>query len=275
LIVFPNAKINLGLAVNGKRSDGFHELTTVFYPIGLSDILEVVRADRFAFTCTGLPIQGNTEDNLCVRIWKKLSAAYELPAVAIHLHKNIPMGAGLGGGSSDGAFFIRLIDQLFELSIPESKQQELALELGSDCPFFLLNRPALARGRGEILRPLELPQLKGKTIALINPGVHIGTAWAFNELALANSDSYRASDDFPPIQQLSLTEWKDRLINDFESLVFNAYPEIATIKEKLYSMGAYYASMTGTGSTVFGIFDQLPADWKSAFPASWQLIESK
>ncbi|GAB2657344.1 4-(cytidine 5'-diphospho)-2-C-methyl-D-erythritol kinase [Flavihumibacter cheonanensis] len=270
MIVFPNAKINLGLQITGKRADGYHNLRTVFYPIQLSDMLEAVRADEFSFHSSGLPISGDPETNLCIRAWQKLQAAYDLPPISLYLHKIIPMGAGLGGGSSDGAFTLRLINQLFKLDCPDEQLKAFALELGSDCPFFLLNQPAYAASRGEELTQIELPQLKGKTILLANPGIHISTGWAFSQLDLS-----KPAPAFPDLSALPLDQWKDILLNDFEPVVFNAHPEIASIRERFYAMGATYAAMTGTGSTVYGIFDTAPADWKEQFPSHYTLLESK
>lgn len=270
MIVFPNAKINLGLQVSGKRADGYHNLRTVFYPVQLADMLEAVRADDFSFQSSGLPIDGNPENNLCIRAWKRMKQEYNLPPVSLYLHKIIPMGAGLGGGSSDGAFTLQLINQLFNLNCPDAQLKAYALELGSDCPFFLLNQPAKAAGRGEELLPIELPQLKGKTILLANPGIHISTAWAFAQLDLS-----KPMPEFPAIENLRLEQWKEILLNDFEPVVFQQHPEIAAIREKFYAMGAIYAAMTGTGSTVFGIFDTAPADWKQQFPSHYTLLESK
>ncbi len=270
MIVFPNAKINLGLQVNGKRPDGYHALTTVFYPIQVADLLEAVRAEAFSFQSSGLPIDGNTANNLCIRAWKKMELEFRLPPVSLYLHKIIPMGAGLGGGSSNGAFTLSLINRLFKLDCPDELLHQFALELGSDCPFFLLNQPAKATGRGEELTPIELPQLNGKIILLANPGIHISTAWAFGQLDLSSNPP-----PFPAIENLPLDQWKQHLLNDFEPVVFKAHAEIAAISEKFYAMGADYASMTGTGSTVYGIFNTIPANWKEAFPSHYTLLESK
>jgi 4-diphosphocytidyl-2-C-methyl-D-erythritol kinase len=270
LIVFPNAKINLGLQVTGKRPDAYHALNTVFYPIQLADMLEAVRSESFSFQSGGLPIDGNTDNNLCIRAWKKMQETYDLPPVSLYLHKIIPMGAGLGGGSSDGAFTLSLINRLFQLNCREEELKAFALELGSDCSFFLLNQPAKATGRGEELTPIELPQLKGKIILLANPGIHISTAWAFGQLDLSQPGPV-----FPAIENLPLEKWKEVLLNDFEPVVFKAHPEIAGIQDQFYKMGAVYAAMTGTGSTVYGIFDTPPPNWKQQFPSHYSLLESK
>ncbi len=270
MIVFPNAKINLGLQVNNKRDDGFHALSTVFYPIQLSDMLEAIRADSFSFQTAGIPVDGNPENNLCIRAWNLMQKEYDLPPVSIYLYKNIPLGAGLGGGSSDGAFMLSLINKLFKLECPDEKLKAFALELGSDCPFFLLNQPAKAGGRGEELNAIALPQLKDKFILLANPGIHISTAGAFAQLDLS-----KMPPSFPELESLPLSEWKNSLMNDFEPVVFNAHPEVASIRDKFYSLGAQYAAMTGTGSTVFGIFSAIPTGWKQHFPAHYTLLESK
>ncbi len=256
--------------MNGKRPDGYHSITTVFYPLQVADMLEAVRAERFHFASSGLAIDGSSENNLCIRAWKKMEESFQLPPVSIHLHKIIPMGAGLGGGSSDGAFMLSLLNRLFNLNCPPEQLSRFALELGSDCPFFLLNQPARATGRGEELFPLELPQLNGKILLLANPGIHISTAWAFGQLELS-----KAKPPFPAIEALPLEQWKDQLKNDFEEVVFRAYPEIEAIRTQFYAMGARFAAMTGTGSTVYGIFDALPVNWKQQFPAHYTLLESK
>ncbi len=254
MVVFPNCKINLGLHITGKRPDGYHELETVFYPVQLRDALEIVHAtteepEDIRFTTSGLSIPGNSASNLCVKAYQLLKKDFpELPPIQMHLHKVIPMGAGLGGGSSDGAFALKLLNEKFQLQLNQDQLLHYAAQLGSDCPFFILNRPCYGTGRGEILEPIEL-NLSGHRFVLIHPGIHVSTKWAFEQLTPA-----KAPRPITEILQQSLSEWKRELVNDFEAPILRAYPEIASIKRALYDDGAVYASMSGSGSTVFGIY---------------------
>ena len=266
MIVFPNCKINLGLRVIRKRNDGFHDLESVFYPLLFNDALEVIKAtdaSGFAlnFTCSGLIIDGKTEHNLCIKAFELLKKDFShLTALQLHLHKAIPVGSGLGGGSSDGAFTLKLLNQKFNLGLSTEKLLAYALQLGSDCPFFIINKPTFATGRGEILEtvPLDLSAYK---IVIIYPGIHIGTEWAFSQLKVA--DTYKVSDTLKPIDT-----WKEELKNDFEEPVFNQYPEIKKIKVDLYNSGAIYASLSGSGSTVYGIFKK-DAKISNSFPQNY------
>lgn len=252
MIRFPNAKINLGLRVTKKREDGYHDLQTIFYPIPLKDALEFIAepsASSNSFTQTGFPVPGETGNNLCLKAYALIKQIHpEIPFLNIHLHKTIPMGAGMGGGSSDAAFMLRMLNDNFDLKLEEKQLAELALKLGSDCPFFLLNQPAFAEGRGEKLKPVEL-DLSAYKILIVNPGIHIPTAWAFSQLKPNLPDT-----SLEQIIKFPVSAWKGLLTNDFEEPVFKTYPEIAAIKQTLYMAGALYASMTGSGSTVFGIF---------------------
>lgn len=260
MIVFPNAKINLGLRILRKRADGFHDIETIFYPIPLCDALEILPAHTAepSFQCTGLATSIAPEQNLVLKAYTLLKTHFpEIPPVHIFLHKAIPAGAGLGGGSADASFTLQLLCRLFRLSATDELLQQLALSLGSDCPFFLYNKPCLGAGRGELLHPVS-PDLKNYTWVLINPGIHVSTAAAFAAVAPQEpAESLRELIHLPP------AEWQGRVLNDFEKPVFALHPEIGTIKEKLLSAGAAFASMSGTGSTVFGLFDrqelQLPA----------------
>lgn len=270
MICFPNAKINLGLRVTSKREDGFHDLDTIFFPVPLNDVLEVITpstgsAEAVTFTHSGIPIPGDESSNLCIKAYYLLKKDYpDLPPILLHLHKHIPMGAGLGGGSSDGAFMLKLLNDKYRLGIGTEQLQKYALALGSDCPFFIINEPVQAKGRGEIMQPIACT-LSSKTMVLVCPRIHVSTADAFRKISLSPNAPSCASILERPIQ-----EWKDNLINDFEEPVFNAFPEIANIKEKLYDAGALYASMTGTGSTVYGIFESSPSI-KDLFPSHYQL----
>jgi 4-diphosphocytidyl-2-C-methyl-D-erythritol kinase len=249
MIQFPNCKINLGLSILAKRPDGFHELETVFYPLAVSDALEILPSDSLKLTQTGIAVPGDPAQNLCLKAYDLLKKDFpQLPAVQIHLHKNIPMGAGLGGGSSDGTSALLILNQQFSLGLNDLQLIHYASQLGSDCPFFVYNKACHATGRGEILTPIEL-DLSHYQFLLVHPGKHISTAWAFQQLK-PNSKS----ESIQSIIQQPISEWKGLLINDFEAPVFNAEPVLQTIKEQLYQLGAIYASMSGSGSSLFGIF---------------------
>lgn len=257
MLVFPNCKINLGLQVRYKRNDGYHELATIFYPLPLCDAFEIIRAQatgsEVSFSSSGLPIPGNTASNLCIKAYHLLRQRYpRLPAVQMHLHKAIPMGAGLGGGSSDGAFALQLLVQMFALPCTAEELQQMALELGSDCPFFLYNRPCYATGRGEILEPLQL-DLSGYDWLVVHPGIHVATGAAFAALQRTLTPPQHLPDLRTTIQ-LPLQQWKEVLMNDFEAPVFAMHPEIGALRNQLYAAGALYASMSGSGSAVYGIF---------------------
>ncbi|MES1160837.1 MAG: 4-(cytidine 5'-diphospho)-2-C-methyl-D-erythritol kinase, partial [Bacteroidota bacterium] len=249
MLSFPNCKINLGLRILRRREDGFHDLETVFYPLAVKDALESIRSEKPGFTSTGLSIPGEASSNLCLKAWHLLKKDFpQLPAVHIHLHKNIPIGAGLGGGSADGAFMLQLLNRQFRLELSTERLMGYAGQLGSDCPFFILNKPCLAEGRGEKLEPISL-DLSGYSLALVNPGIHIGTAWAFSQCT--------PSGEGPSIRGIiaaPVDTWKGQLVNAFEAPVLRAHPGLKRIKEKLYQAGAIYASMTGSGSSFFGIF---------------------
>jgi 4-diphosphocytidyl-2-C-methyl-D-erythritol kinase len=271
MIVFPNAKINLGLRVVSKRSDGYHDLDTVFYPIPVTDILELITnkesdPSAFSFTSSGLPIPGETDQNLCYKAYQLLKKDHPaLPSIKVHLHKQIPMGAGLGGGSSDGAFMLTLLNEQFGLQLSNDALQDYALQLGSDCPFFINNQPCSATGRGELMKNIEL-SLKGYHLVLVCPGIHVSTKEAFHNIV-----PHAASPTCEELVLKPLLEWKSTLINDFEVPVFKLYPAIGEIKKTLYEKGAVYASMTGTGSTVYGIFDHAP-ELENIFPSHYQII---
>jgi len=271
MIVFPNAKINLGLRITAKRSDGYHNLDTVFFPVPLRDALEIITnpdstATGVSFSSSGIPIPGETASNLCIKAYSILKTKFqELPAVQIHLHKNIPMGAGLGGGSADGAFTLQLLNSKYKLNLTEPELIELALELGSDCPFFIKNIPVHATGRGEIMEPTSV-DLSDKKIVLVLPGLHVSTSLAFKDCPI-----YDAAQPTHLITSQPIESWKDSLINDFEKTVFKAHPELENIKNKLYEMGAVYAAMTGTGSTIYGIFNESP-DTTGWFKETYKVI---
>lgn len=260
MLCFPNCKINLGLHILGKREDGFHNLETVFYPLQIRDALEIISAPESAavtFSQSGLTVQGSDADNICVKAYQLLQKDFpQVTGIKMHLHKAIPMGAGLGGGSADGAFTLQLLNTKFSLDLSQQQLVDYALQLGSDCPFFIINKPCYATGRGENLEPLQT-DLSGYKIAVINPGIHVNTGWAFQQLRTNPSTANR--QDLKAAVQQPISSWKALLQNDFEAPVFTAHPEIKFIKDALYQMGARYASMSGSGSTVFGIFDATPS----------------
>lgn len=248
MITFPNAKINLGLNIVSKREDGYHNIESCFYPIPWHDSLEVIEAASFAFHSYGLDIPGDTSSNLCVKAYKLLKADFDIPPIEIHLLKNIPMGAGLGGGSADGAFTLKMLNDIFSLNLTNPQLENYALQLGSDCPFFIKNQPAIATGRGEQLEPIDL-DLSGYYLAIHNPGIHISTKEAYSGVKPKESKI-----SVSEIVQRPIEQWKDLLRNDFEASIFPNHPEIEQLKNEMYGAGAIYASMTGSGSTVFGIF---------------------
>ncbi len=255
MVTFPNCKINLGLNIINKRPDGYHDLETVFYPIFIQDVLEIITDQNTEplqdvnYTASGLQVEGDSNLNLCVKAFRLLKKDYpQLPSIKIHLHKNIPMGAGLGGGSADGAFALKTLNQKYQLNISEEQMIQYALQLGSDCPFFIMNKPCLAKGRGEILTSIDL-DLSQYQFLIVNPGIHISTAWAFTQIQPSRALYPIEETIFIPIGQ-----WKSILQNDFEKPVIQQFPEIGTIIHQLYSHGAIYAALSGSGSTVFGIF---------------------
>lgn len=252
MIVFPNCKINLGLNILGKRADGYHNLETIFYPLSLYDALEVVLAANatapYTLVVTGMELQGDAETNLCVKAYNLLKQDFpHLPAVHIHLHKTIPTGAGLGGGSADGAFMLMLLNDKFKLHLTEHSLLQYALMLGSDCPFFIINQPCLGQQRGEVLHPVPL-DLSAYKIVVINPGIHVNTGWAFIQVNFSESRDLQTAVTQP------VEAWRHLFTNDFELPVFEKYSAIKSLKEHLYQQNAVYASMSGSGSTVFGIF---------------------
>jgi len=261
MVVFPNCKINLGLYILDKRSDGFHNLATVFYPIPLKDALEIIRAKSIqqqpvSFTHSGNTIDGNIEDNICVKAYRLLKNDFpQLPAVQMHLHKAIPLGAGLGGGSADAAFTLKLLSEQFQLNLSTNQLINYALALGSDCPFFIVNQPCHATGRGELLESMPI-DLTGYQLVLINPGIHINTGWAFSQLKrLPDASVEPNKKSLVDIVCQPVQHWKNELVNDFEAPVFLQHPGIADLKEHLYRQGAVYAAMSGSGSTVYGLFE--------------------
>jgi 4-diphosphocytidyl-2-C-methyl-D-erythritol kinase len=272
MISFPNCKINLGLNITRKRGDGYHDLETIFYPLKLKDALEGIISGvghsaepEIQFSSSGLLIKGDAKNNLCVKAYDLLKKDFpSLPGMQVHVHKVIPMGAGLGGGSADGAFALQLINQLCGLHLSWEQLTHYALQLGSDCPFFLLNKPCFASGRGEIMKEINL-DLSMYRFVIVNPGIHISTAEAFSKITPA-----KPKRPIPDIIQLPVSQWKGLLVNDFEKSIHAHHPEIELIKQELYNHGAEYASMTGSGSSVFGIFNKDAADTFS-FDPRWNV----
>jgi 4-diphosphocytidyl-2-C-methyl-D-erythritol kinase len=258
MIIFPNAKINIGLNIISRREDGFHNIETVFYPIGLSDVMEVIPTTKYSeckLSISGIPIGGEKNDNLIIKAYHLLkSKGFSLPVLEIHLHKIIPHGAGLGGGSSDGASMLMLLKQMFGLNISLKDLLNWALELGSDCAFFLDNTPSFASGRGEVLESLSL-SLKGYSLLVVKPAVYVSTAEAYR-----NCVPQKPEKSLNELINLPVESWKDMIYNDFEHSVFLNHPQIKVIKEELYQRGALYASMSGSGSSVYGIFKGIPSD---------------
>ncbi len=260
MVVFPNCKINLGLQILGKRTDGFHDIETVFYPVQFCDALEVITNKQndsaFEFTGTGLMVDGNADNNLCSKAYHLLKKDFQqLPAVKIHLHKAIPMGAGLGGGSADAAFMLKLLNDKFNLNFSTTQLLNYSLQLGSDCPFFIINKPCFATGRGEMLKEVAV-DLSMYRIVLINPGIHVDTGWAFSKRSNGPKPSGHLNKSIKEIIKQPIETWKEEMQNDFETHVFTTHPQIKEIKSALYHQGALYAAMSGSGSTVFGIFNK-------------------
>ena len=254
MLTFPNAKINLGLNITEKRPDGYHNLETVFYPVPVEDALEIIPLpDAPRGTCTlhlaGQEIAGTLEDNLVAKAYRMLDADFGLPAVDIHLLKRIPSGAGLGGGSSDAAFMLKMLNEQFGLGLTEDNLEAYAARLGADCAFFVRNRPTFAEGIGNIFSPLPSFSLSGYRLLLVKPDVFVSTRDAF-----ARIKPRRADASPKEIVRLPVEKWRGRLVNDFEESVFPQFPLIGETKDEMYRLGAVYASMSGSGSSVFGLF---------------------
>ncbi len=250
MIRFPNAKINLGLYVTNRRTDGYHDLETVFYPVKLTDALEIIPAgEKAAFYPSGLPVAGDINNNLAWKAYILLKDKFpgQVGELDIYLLKAIPMGAGLGGGSADAAFMLQMVNDFYSLGCPDAELAEMALQLGSDCPFFIYNAPQFATGRGEVMQPIDI-DLSGFSIQLVCPKVHISTAEAFKRINPAP-----AAYDLRALAEMPVIEWKERISNDFEAPIFAAHPELESIKQQLYTGGAVYAAMSGSGSTIYGL----------------------
>lgn len=259
MIGFPNAKINLGLRILNKREDGYHNIYSIFAPITLTDILEFLPSKETSFKSSGIHIPESQKGNLVIQAYNVLAKDYDIEPLEIRLEKIIPIGAGMGGGSADGSFMLRLINNYYELGINTQKLKEYASKLGADCPFFIENKAALVEGVGERMTSIDL-NLSNYHLVLINPGVHISTKEAYTNLNISQSGKFNPEE----IIKNTPEKWEQMgLINDFESSVFPRYPEIEKIKTRLKEAGALYTSMTGTGSTVYGIFNEVPQNLKT------------
>lgn len=248
MLFFPNAKINIGLNITSKREDGYHNLETIFYPIKWRDSLEIIPSKSLSFQSSGIPIPG--DGNLCLRAYELMKSHYDLEPVSIHLHKNIPIGAGLGGGSSDAAFTLMGLNTIFDLGLGSDELKKIAVQLGADCPFFIDNKPSIASGIGEVLEAVDL-DLSGYHLFVVKPDVFVSTAEAFSKIVPhIPAKSIHKEIDMP------IEDWT--LKNDFEHSIFPQYPELMEIKNKLIAAGAVYASMSGSGSSIYGIFSEKP-----------------
>ncbi|MBI2259286.1 MAG: 4-(cytidine 5'-diphospho)-2-C-methyl-D-erythritol kinase [Flavobacteriia bacterium] len=253
MIQLSHCKINLGLHVKDRRDDGYHELESIFLPIPWNDIIEIVPSEKFSLISKGLFIPGEIEKNLCFKAYQLLKKKFQLPPVHIYLHKNIPMGAGLGGGSSNASTTLKILNLLFKLKLKKEELKNYALELGSDCPFFLENKAQLVQGRGEKMKTISI-NFKDLYIHLIYPGIHVSTKEAFDGLSPNNNRKFLPS--FENLNQRN--KWKDFFLNDFEKTIFPLYPELAIIKEKCYENSAFFASMSGSGSCLFAFYEKEP-----------------
>ncbi len=264
MISFPNTKINIGLSIVSKRIDGFHNLESIFYPINWCDVLEIIPAVKTSFTFSGITIPGDPQKNLCLQAYELLRKEYDLPPVAIHLKKLVPIGAGLGGGSADASYTLKMLNELFDLQLTTPQLQQKARLLGSDCAFFIENKPVLATEKGDVFTPSVL-SLKGYYLLLVNPNIHISTQEAYNGILpkIATTDYVNITNK---------TWLQADLKNDFEEAIFINYPQIKALKEELYTKGAIYSAMTGSGSTVFGIFKDKPI---FSYPKSYSVYLEK
>ncbi|MBP6385778.1 MAG: 4-(cytidine 5'-diphospho)-2-C-methyl-D-erythritol kinase [Pseudarcicella sp.] len=249
MIVFPNAKINLGLHITSKRSDGYHELETCMYPIAWQDAMEILPSEKTRFEALGLDIPGETQNNVCLKAYQLIANDYPLMPLEIILQKNIPIGAGLGGGSADAAFTIRAINTYFELNLSVQQMESYTKKIGADCAFFIQNKPQLCYGIGDVFENCDV-SLNEKYIVLVYPNLHISTAEAY-----AGVVPKKPALNLKECLSRPIEEWKEILKNDFEDSIFPQYPILASIKKDFYNLGAIYASMSGSGSTMFGIFD--------------------
>lgn len=252
MICFPNAKINLGLNVLAKRQDGFHQINSVLHPIELYDVLEFKKSDTFSILQQGIPLHLSPQQNIVFKAWTVLNKYYQIPPIEIHLIKKIPVGSGLGGGSSDAAFLLKLLNEFCELDLGNFELEQLSARFGTDCPFFINNKPALVFNKGDNIQPIQFT-LDQYYLVLVLPVFQISTKWAYAMIKPSTPQKPVGEIILQPIET-----WRDELINDFEIPVFKTYPELSDIKNNLYKSGAVYASITGSGSAIYGIFETQP-----------------
>jgi 4-diphosphocytidyl-2-C-methyl-D-erythritol kinase len=250
MLAFANAKINLGLFLTEKRADGYHNLQTVFYPVKLYDVVELIDSETTSCIIKGIDIPGSADDNICLKAFKTLQKDFHLPHQQIILLKNIPVGAGLGGGSADAAFVIKLVNDKFNLALSTEKMQDYARVLGADCAFFVENKPVYAFAKGDEFEDLQI-DLSNHFMVLVKPSIHVSTAEAYNKVKVKE-----AAISLKDLIHLPLSDWKANILNDFEVSVFEKYPEIDEIKTKLYTAGATFALMSGSGSSIYAIFEK-------------------
>jgi 4-diphosphocytidyl-2-C-methyl-D-erythritol kinase len=250
MITFPSAKINIGLNIISKRADGYHNLETVFYPIKINDALEIIESKEMLFQSSGISIPGSSQDNLCLKAYNLMRKDFNLPNINIHLHKHIPIGAGLGGGSADAAFFIKLINEKFDLDLSVEKMQDYCRMLGADCAFFIENKPVFAFDKGDVFEPITL-DLSAYHVALVMPPVHVSTAEAY-----AGVVPFQPQTSLKELITLPIEQWQGNINNDFEKHILKNHPQIAHVKSSLINAGAIYASMSGSGAAVYGIFKE-------------------
>jgi 4-diphosphocytidyl-2-C-methyl-D-erythritol kinase len=248
MINFPNAKINIGLNIVGKRPDGYHNLETIFFPIGWKDSLEIIPAKATTLALSGIPIQGDADKNLVIKALQLIKNDFPIEELSVYLQKNIPFGAGLGGGSADGAFMLRLLNSYFKLNLSDEQLAGYAVGLGADCPFFIHNKPMFASGIGDCLEPVDMT-LGNNYLVVVKPNIAVSTVEAYSMVV-----PKLPSQSLKTLIQQPIETWRETIVNDFESSVFAKYPAIAQLKEQLYQHGALYASMSGSGSAVYGIF---------------------
>lgn len=265
MYTLPNAKINIGLNITGCRSNGYHDLQTIFYPIPLTDSLEInyLRNSDLAYELltSGLKVQGSIEDNLIIKVFASMQKEFHLPAISINLSKHIPMGAGLGGGSSDAAFMLKLLNDFFSLDLTDADMEQRISSFGADCPFFIRNKPTYAEGIGNVFSPITI-SLKDYFVVLVKPAIHISTKEAYSKV-VPKVPSEQLKDI---VENTSIEEWRNCVKNDFEEGLFITYPKLGIIKNTLYDMGALYASMSGSGSTIYGLFNRPVDDASAIFP---------
>jgi len=248
MITFPNSKINIGLNITSKRTDGYHNLETIFYPIKIKDALEIIESNEMVFETSGIEIPGNPNQNLCLQAYDLMRKDYDLPNIKIHLHKNVPIGAGLGGGSADAAFFIKLINDKFELQISDEKMENYCRKLGADCAFFIQNKPVFAFDKGDVFEPIAL-NLSDYYLALVMPQVHVSTAEAYQGII-----PKKPKQSLKELIKLPIEEWQGNITNDFENHILENHPKIRKVKQDLLAAGAVFSLMSGSGASVYGIF---------------------